>query len=203
MQTLKDDIRDKILRAAKDKFLRKGYVKTSMREIADASGVGIGNIYNYFESKDDLFRNVVRPVIDQFQTMLDRHHGHYGTDALFMTSESYLHETIKEYLYLINNNRSLMKMLMFKAHGSSLENFRERFTDKATALVKEWLHDNKQRHPLMDIGVSDFFIHLHTVWMFSLFEEIIMHDIRMPEMEQIIKEYARFEIQGWRHMMNI
>ena len=52
MQTLKSDIRNRILSAAKEQFVQRGYLKTSMREIADAVDVGVGNLYNYFENKD-------------------------------------------------------------------------------------------------------------------------------------------------------
>ena len=52
MQTLKSDIRNRILSAAKEQFMQRGYLKTSMREIADAVDVGVGNLYNYFENKD-------------------------------------------------------------------------------------------------------------------------------------------------------
>ena len=55
MQVLKEDIRSRILTVARQQFERKGYVKTSMREIAELAGVGVGNIYNYFTSKDELF----------------------------------------------------------------------------------------------------------------------------------------------------
>ena len=50
MQVLKEDIRSRILTVARQQFERKGYVKTSMREIAELAGVGVGNIYNYFTS---------------------------------------------------------------------------------------------------------------------------------------------------------
>ena len=63
MQVLKVDIRGRILTVARRQFERKGYSRTSMREIAELSGVGVGNIYNYFTSKDELFREVVRPVL--------------------------------------------------------------------------------------------------------------------------------------------
>lgn len=55
MQILKDNIRSRILDVAKQQFELKGYSKTSMREIAVDVGVGVGNIYNYFKSKDELF----------------------------------------------------------------------------------------------------------------------------------------------------
>ena len=47
MQVLKEDIRGRILAVAKLQFGQKGYSKTSMREIAELAGVGVGNIYNF------------------------------------------------------------------------------------------------------------------------------------------------------------
>ena len=66
MQTLKSDIRNRILSAAKEQFMQRGYLKTSMREIADAVDVGVGNLYNYFENKDEMLwseccRNIMEP----------------------------------------------------------------------------------------------------------------------------------------------
>ena len=63
MQILKDDIRERILDAARRQFARKSYAKTSMREIAREAGIGVGNIYNYFPGKDELFREAVSPVL--------------------------------------------------------------------------------------------------------------------------------------------
>ena len=51
--------------------------------------------------------------------------------------------------------------------------------------------------------VSDFFIHNDCVWMFTLFEEIIMHKIEDQEIEQIVAEYVKFEITGWRDILKI
>lgn len=73
MQVLKEDIRGRILAVAGQQFGQKGYFKTSMREIAGAVGVGVGNIYNYFTNKDELFREVVRPVLLALEAMLQEH----------------------------------------------------------------------------------------------------------------------------------
>lgn len=62
MQRQKDDVRKRIAEVAKASFLDKGYQKTSMRRIAELSGVGVGNIYNYFDSKDALLRHVLNPL---------------------------------------------------------------------------------------------------------------------------------------------
>ena len=177
MQMLKEDIRGRILTVAKQQFGQKGYSKTSMREIAELAGVGVGNIYNYFTNKDELFREVVRPVLcaleamlqeHHLEAMLQEHHGIRGEDIMMMRSEKYLKSCIDEYVSLIDKHRSLMEILLFRAQGSSLERFRENYTDRSTELVKAWFASMQRKHPEINTAVSDFIIHLHTVWMFTI-----------------------------------
>lgn len=47
-----------ILRSALRLFVEQGYHGTSMRQIAQKAGISLGNIYNYFPSKDELFLGV-------------------------------------------------------------------------------------------------------------------------------------------------
>ena len=202
MQTLKNDIKQKILDAGRREFSRKGFAKASMRTIAMQVGVGVGNLYNYFPSKDHLFCAVLAPVISAFESMFERHHGNYA-DAMDMIREEYLYFAVSEYMKLLRGNRTLMNILFFGAQGSSLEHFKAEFTDRATEQVKMWFMNNKERHPQMNIKVSDFMIHLHTVWMFTMFEEILMHKISVEDMPRIVKEYIKFEINGWKHILQL
>lgn len=48
--------RKAIFAAARKIFREKGYINTSMQEIADAAGVSKLTLYSHFEDKDDLFR---------------------------------------------------------------------------------------------------------------------------------------------------
>ena len=84
-----------------------------------------------------------------------------------------------------------MGILLFRAQGSSLERFRENYTDRSTEF------------PEINTAVSDFIIHLHTVWMFTMFEELLMHSVPRQEMEAILHDYILFEIQGWRAIIKI
>lgn len=202
MQVLKEDIKQQILDAARREFARKGFAKASMRTIASQTGVGVGNLYNYFPSKDKLFCAVLAPVLLSFDGMFYRHHGCHS-DALEMIRDEYLVFAVSEYMSLIREHRTLMRILFFGTQGSSLEHFKMNFTDRATELVKSWFESNKIKHPQMNIHVSDFMIHLHTVWMFTMFEEILMHKIPVDEMKQIVEEYVKFEINGWRHILAI
>ena len=203
MQVLKENIRSRVLTVARQQFGQKGYSKTSMREIAESAGIGVGNIYNYFTNKDELFCEVVRPVLNALEAMLQEHHGIRGEDIMMMRSEKYLKSCIDEYVSLIDKHRGLMEILLFRAQGSSLEHFREDYTDRSTELVKEWFSSMQQKHPEINTAVSDFIIHLHTVWMFTLFEELLMHSVSRQEMESILHDYILFEIQGWRAIIQI
>lgn len=59
MQTLKPEMRDDILRAAKELFFLRGFSGTTMRQVADRVGVSVSNLYKYFKNKDDLLEAVV------------------------------------------------------------------------------------------------------------------------------------------------
>ena len=203
MQYSKDDIQKEILKAAEKVFLENGFPKASMREIAQEAQVGLSNIYNYFKNKDDIFCTVVRPVISAFDRMLHEHHGRYGADIMEMYSSEYLRCVIEEYMTLIQKHRKLLVLLFFHAQGSSLENFKENFTERSTSLVKEYFRDMKEKYPQMSINVTDFSIHLHTAWMFTMFEELLMHSVPKREMEAILHDYILFEIQGWRAIIKI
>ena len=191
MQVQKEDIRSRVLAAARRQFGRKGYSGTSMREIAASAGVGVGNIYNYFTSKDDLFREVVRPVLCALEAMLQEHHGIRGEDIMAMRSEKYLESCIDEYVSLIDRHRGLMEILLLRAQGSSLEHFREDYTDRSTEVVKAWFASMQRKHP----GIN--------TWMFTMFEELLMHSVPRQEMESILHDYILFEIQGWRAIIRI
>lgn len=49
----------KIERAALRLFIRQGFHGTSVRDIADEAKVSLGNIYNYYKTKEDLYERLV------------------------------------------------------------------------------------------------------------------------------------------------
>ncbi|MEM1202528.1 MAG: TetR/AcrR family transcriptional regulator [Acidobacteriota bacterium] len=50
---------EQALGAALDLFSQQGFGATSMRQIADASGVSMGNLYHHFPSKESLFQRLL------------------------------------------------------------------------------------------------------------------------------------------------
>jgi len=56
---MKLNVRDNIITAAQDIFMRYGFRKTTMDEIAYASRKGKSSLYYYFKSKEEVFQAVV------------------------------------------------------------------------------------------------------------------------------------------------
>ncbi len=61
-----NDTREEILKAALNLFSTNNYHATSMSMIAEEAGVSKGTVYWHFDSKEDLFRELVLAGLDYF-----------------------------------------------------------------------------------------------------------------------------------------
>ena len=64
MQYLKDNVRQKIYKAAVEEFKTRGYQDASIRDIAKNAGISLGNIYRYYDNKEALYIAIIQPLID-------------------------------------------------------------------------------------------------------------------------------------------
>jgi AcrR family transcriptional regulator len=60
-----------ILRAALDLLVEQGYRAMSMRRVADACGMKLGNLTYYFPTKEDLVRELLDAVISSYEIEFD------------------------------------------------------------------------------------------------------------------------------------
>ncbi|CAN5767760.1 hypothetical protein BH24ACI1_BH24ACI1_23030 [soil metagenome] len=54
--------------AAKELLIKQGFHATSMRDIAKRAGISLGNVYNYFETKEAIFES----IIDRYLIVIDQ-----------------------------------------------------------------------------------------------------------------------------------
>jgi len=57
--TGRDEVREQLVQAARQVFVRFGYKKTALDDIAREARKGKSTIYYYFKSKDDIFKAVI------------------------------------------------------------------------------------------------------------------------------------------------
>ena len=58
--------RENILASATDVFSNKGFHMTNIMDIANHAGIGKGTVYEYFDSKSDLFIEVLKFNTESF-----------------------------------------------------------------------------------------------------------------------------------------
>ena len=203
MQTQKNNIRYTVLKTARREFLQKGFKDASMRTIAKQSGVTLSNIYNYFKSKDDIFNTVLKPLLKAFEQLSENHNsGSYLTIDVF-TMKHYQHKMINEYMVILKKFKPELKLLLFYASGSSLENYRDIITERQTQTGLEYMQLMKEKYPHINTDISTFFIHTMSSWWLSLIGEIVMHDeLTKTETEKFLREYVAFGTAGWKKVMN-
>lgn len=73
MEKDKDEVRQRILAAAKELFVQQGYKKTTIRQIVEKSGVLTGSIYYFFKNKEDIFQSLVMELFRQCTDLIAAH----------------------------------------------------------------------------------------------------------------------------------
>ena len=67
----KEKRRKEILIVGLDLFIRKGLASTKIQDIADAANMSTGLMFNYFESKEKLYEELIKVGIDTPKKMLN------------------------------------------------------------------------------------------------------------------------------------
>jgi len=71
MQYQKEEVRARIFASALDEFEKYGYKDANMRRIAKSAQVATGNLYRYFESKNDIFDEIVKAVYSRISSFIE------------------------------------------------------------------------------------------------------------------------------------
>lgn len=203
MQVIKENTKNAILETAKEEFLACGFKAASMRSIARKADVNLSNIYTYFRGKDDIFRAMVDPFICSLNAFLKKHHsGEYVSLDVFVSGD-YQHHVIASMMRLVRQYRDIIFLLLFRAGGSSFENFREEIVEENICIGVEYMQLMKEKYPHLNIEVSELFVRITGRWWVSVLEEIARHnDLSDDEAEQFIADYVKFGTAGWKKLLD-
>jgi AcrR family transcriptional regulator len=68
---VKDDRQKQILASALKVFIHKGFAAAKMSDIATEAGISYGLMYHYFQSKDEIYGELVRDAIDSSRCVIE------------------------------------------------------------------------------------------------------------------------------------
>ena len=69
-QKLKNELKILILEETKKEILENGFENASIRNIAKKCDISVGNIYRYYENKDDLFKCTYKNFLSQISDLI-------------------------------------------------------------------------------------------------------------------------------------
>ena len=203
MQVLKVASKKKILEVAKVEFLRHGFQRTSMRLIAAKSNIGLSNIYNYFEGKNEIFRALVASLLAEFDKIKAAHNNDETLTTEVYFSKDYHAASVKMWLVLYKNYKEQLFLLFHKSEGSILANFKQCTVDDVTEISMEYFKEMKARYPDLNVNISDFFVRISIDWWLSALEKLVTQEFSEEEVERFMEEYTEYSTAGWRALMKV
>lgn len=132
--------RREILAVAERIFTQKGYHATTVEEIARESEFAVGTLYNLFEGKEDLYRNVIEGLVQDFMEQFE------GRVLAVDAPEAAVAALIRLRLTHFDEHRAFIRIAFGVSPGGSLdplralpsrvEELRERYLEEVTGLFR-------------------------------------------------------------------
>jgi AcrR family transcriptional regulator len=133
MQYLKDEVRNSIVEEALKEFKELGYKGTSIRSIAKNSKTSVGNIYKYFNSKEDIYENLIGSVYYKLMDYIKQ----FDQVELNEKAEAIFFGLMEKILEIFNESSTEISILLNKSDGSKYENCKSNFVQFITRIVTE------------------------------------------------------------------
>jgi AcrR family transcriptional regulator len=150
-QVLKDEVRARILDAARAVFAEQGFVGATMAAIAARAEVGAASLYRYFPSKEGLFDAAIPPAVARdFEALLDRR-----VRALGASLARSKDDAGDEMLRFWAAHRLAVVVLLDRAAGTAHAGFGAGFVERLVALSVEQL---RAVHPGAGIDAPTRFV---------------------------------------------
>lgn len=123
------DTRDEILEAALNMFSINNYHATSMSMIAEEAGVSKGTLYWHFDSKEDLFRELVLAGLDYF------HENYEKIQSAELKAAEKIYEIIDFSIKMLSENIKLGNILQNNIQLISSE-FQQKMLERHKSAIK-------------------------------------------------------------------
>lgn len=193
---------EKILPAAKEEFLEKGFEQASMREIASRAGISAAGIYRHFKDKEELFARVVQPAIDALMSWYNRYR---EVDYGFLREER-LDEVwnsgadVEMILQVVYPNFDLFKLIICKAEGTRYAHFIHELVEMEQKETLNFMEEAKKRGiSVKEIRQEEMHL-LMSAYVTALFE-VVVHDFPLEDARHYLRTFHEFFYPAWRTVL--
>lgn len=193
---------EKIVAAAMEEFLQKGYAQASMKAVADAVGMTSAGLYRHFASKQDMFAAMVQPAIDALDFWIEKHvalsydmmNGASAEDMWGFESDTSEARMILDVMY---EQPEAFYLLLFRSTGTPYESFFHDLLEQNTDQMMEFMESTKQQgYPVREIPRDEMHM-LVTAYGTALIQPI-EHHYSKADAERYLRTVLDFFTPGWR-----
>lgn len=202
MQTVKKDIKRQLVETARRLFLQKGYKSVTMRLVAQHSGVGLSNIYNYFPAKERLLAEVVRPAIDALEALLDSEVApdKCPKDAVF--DEAVQMRYLQPFLNMVTTYRDELRLLFTNTADTPFSDFFDRWIDRSEQAGHRYLAHLNKSYSDLHTDISPLFLRMSCYLQLAVLREAVMYkELNKNELENFFADYIRYGTGGWERLL--
>lgn len=178
------DISQRILAAAQHLFARKGFDKTTTRQLAEAAGVAEGTVFRHFESKKAILVAVVTQGWSELLTDL-------LTELSEMGSYKAVAKVMRRRMLNLNQQADLMRVCFMEAqfHPDLRDRIQAEVITKMTGVVEAFIQTGIDRgiyRPLDPKRVARVFLGMFMIAGFS--QDTLMETQSPPKFQQDMAE---------------
>lgn len=134
MQVQKPETKQKIIDAALTEFAANGLKNASMRRIADAAEITVGNIYSYFGSKTELFDSLLADTEAKLLSLIN-----INLDTKNMSMPENMERIARLITEAYTANRRQFEIIMHRAEGSKYEKIKEWVVEFVSIRLQEFM----------------------------------------------------------------
>ena len=194
----KDHSLDKpIIEAAREEFLRHGYMKASMRNIAKAAGITTGALYTRYDGKRELFSSLIMNAFRQIDKRMIGVKALYR-EALESKCSNKFIEAIKleenVYLDLLYENYDACYLLILRGDGSEIhQKMIKAFEGKIRETINYFMANNNCK---VDKDGLELLIKMHL----DFYKEIFYKQYSREKAENVLSLLDSFMLPSWQRL---
>ena len=145
---------DAILTAATRLFVQEGYAGATTNRVADAAGVSVGSVYQYFPSKDAIAIELLRRYRERLLARIALHVGEMNA----VTFRGVVRALVGALLHDDEIDNSLRSVLIERVMVTEARGEIEGFEERIEGIVADALRGAKNRVAIKDYGLCAFIL---------------------------------------------
>lgn len=195
-----EGVTERLLEAAREEFLERGFEGASLRTIAERAGSSKGAIYTRYPDKESLFKAIVNPIIDELCAILTRSFSGFETiDPQLQTEimNSYADKGIDDMVDYIYDHFTEFKILVCAGESAIYTDFMHRVVDLDVQATYRYV-ESTGNDAVSSGRLTPELMHMITSSCFSGMFEVVAHDMSREEAKDYIARLCAFYRAGWQ-----